>query len=139
MYQRAKYFSEKFIANGIGCILLSVYLIYAAVIVHQTIKPLLYITLIAGLGWLLIGWRLRKKIRQKIQFDMPNNSEVNTERMGYQNVDLIFSILIVLLISFGEQLIYQDFIAIGFIIAYSVWVFFQIKLMNNFFQIKQQS
>ena len=65
MYDKAKFYSRKFIRNGVAGVLISAYLIYGLISKREAITPILFILPIAALGWLYFGLRISKRLKLK--------------------------------------------------------------------------
>jgi hypothetical protein len=133
MYERAKYFSSKFIHNGIGGLAVSAFLIYYAFTENESLKPIGYILPFVALVWLSFGLWINKKLKAK---DPTNeSSEITDEKISFKQVEFILLALLMAVIFLGVKLWrHADYLAIPVMIAYIWWLYSQMKLLNNYFK-----
>lgn len=132
MYERAIYYRNKFIRNGILGFAVSAFLISSAVTTDKSFIPGIIIFPIASFLWLYFGMQINRKLKAKVA---TNDKLINThERFSFKQIESILSILIVAVIILGvryEQ--YANYIAIPILVAYIWWLYSQMKLLNNYF------
>lgn len=133
MDERAKYFSRKFIRNGIAGILISALLIYNAIVKIEPSNVTLFIFPVLSLVWLYFGLMINKKLKTK----NATNSipEISDERITFRQIEFVFTILIFgILFAYLKHLSYAGYLIAAVLIAYIWWLYSQIKLLNNYFK-----
>ncbi|MEI7801886.1 MAG: hypothetical protein WCI97_04530 [Bacteroidota bacterium] len=133
MYERAKYFSTKFIRNGIAGIGISTLLIYADFEKSNSITPTHIFFVVVSLFWLYAGYSLNKNLKRKTE--AIDSNEIPETGITYKQVEYFFSIAIIaflLLSTYHYQ--YINYIAVPLLAGYIGWLFIQMKTLNSYFK-----
>ncbi len=132
MYERAKYFRNKFIRNGIFGLVICVILIYSTVTSEALFLARLIILLIVSVVWLYFGLHINRKLKSKDK--TKDKIEITDERISFKQVEFLLSILLIVAIFLGIRHVkYADYLAIPIVVAYLWWLYSQMKLLNNYF------
>ena len=67
MYQRTKFFRNKFIRNSTGLLFISFFMAYRFKDGDYSFLPQVILFFIVGLVWLYFGLRLRKNLKEKLK------------------------------------------------------------------------
>ena len=128
MYERAKYFSNRFIRNGIAGVIILSLILYGMIEKHDTINPTFIGFVLFPIFWLTYGlW-----IRRKLQFKSPV-VEIDEKAVYYKQIQFVLSICVVVLIYLGlDKKSYAAYIAIPFLVIYFGWIYKQMKLINAY-------
>jgi hypothetical protein len=130
MYEKAEYFSSKFIRNGFAGIVLTAFLIYNALFKVSDISPIVYFFPLIALLWLFLGYKLKNKLQQKSDAD---NNIFNDDKMPYRQIDFTFRLLIIAALVTGfKNWKFVNYIIIILTITYLIWIYLQIKLVFRF-------
>jgi hypothetical protein len=131
MYEKAKYFSSKFIRNGIAGLALSCFIIYSIVHDHKQFDVLFVLIPIVAFAWLYSGIRINKKLKLKDQ--TKEQAEIIDERISYKQIELLISLLIVLVIFLGmNHWKYVDYLTIPVLMIFAWWLYSQMKILNKY-------
>jgi len=136
MYERAKYFSNKFIRNGIaGSIICGILIFSPSQMVdpgsgiRNDLQPIV-LFLVATILWLYFGIRIYVKLKSKAALNEP---EISDERISFRQVEVMLSLLLFLVIFLGmKHWRYANYVAIPVLIGYAWWMYSQMKLVNNY-------
>ncbi|HOZ82928.1 MAG TPA: hypothetical protein PLU85_02265 [Bacteroidia bacterium] len=134
MYERAKYFRDKFIRNSIAAFAICGLLIYTVITQHKSVMPGLIIFPAVAFAWLYLGLWINNKLKSKHATDI---SEVTDEKISFKQVQFIFSIFfVVVVLLYFKHLKIVNYLAVPIILIYAWWLFSQMKMLSNYFSTK---
>jgi uncharacterized membrane protein len=132
MYQRARYFSNRFIRNGIAGFAISAFLVYSVITGAQSTGLIIIIFPVVSFVWLYFGLRIKSKLKSKDPNETP---EIRDELFSYRQAQSIFSILVgVILISGINHWKYSYYFTVPVLIVFVWWFYLQMKLLNDYFK-----
>lgn len=134
MYEKAIYFKNKFLRNGIILLLLSGFLFYPSKINNEPFNPLMLIAPAFGIIWIYLSLMLSKKIKTKVA--EANSNEITDETFSYKQVEVVLTILLLvaLFLSIFKHWMYADYLLFPVALAYLFWLFKQIQNLNSYFK-----
>jgi hypothetical protein len=133
LYERAQYFKNKFIRNGIFGVAASSILIYNAVVRNSAFTPGLIVFPVAAFVWLCAGLWINRKLKDKSAITI--SDEITDERISFKQMELILTLLFITVIFLGGiHWKYATYLLIPFLIAYLYWLFSQVKLLYTYFK-----
>jgi hypothetical protein len=129
MYEKAKYYRNRFIRNGIAGLAISAFIIYKAICTDKDFTLASVVFPVAALAWLYFGLRINKKLKTKV----PTN-EITDERLSFRQIEYALSFLILasLLLSFRHWQ-YANYLIVIVLLVYGIWFYKQMKSLNNYF------
>ena len=133
MYERAKYYENKFIRSGIAGFAMSLFFIYRTFSKDITLFPITILFLLVACAWLYFGLRIKNSLKRKIEAD-----GIPDERTSFRQFEYILRILIFasFILSFRHWQYATYFTAVVLII-YVCWFTIQMKLLNDYFKGRQ--
>jgi len=131
MYQRTKYFSDKFIRNGIGGCVISVVLIYNSIRHDKSFHPITLLMPLIAILWLYFGIRINKKLKAREYLN--DNDEISGKKITFKEIDFFLLILLFAIVFLGPIYSkYANFLTIPVLLVYTFWFHKQMKLINTF-------
>ena len=133
MNERADYYRNKFIRNGIVGIAISGFLIYNAITVDKTFSLILIIFPLFASVWLYFGLKINHKMKLK---SSQNEIESSDERVSFKSIEFFFSLLIITSILLSvKHWKYANYLTVTTLAIYITWVYKQMKILNDYFKI----
>lgn len=134
MHERAKIFSRKFIRNGIIGFVLSAILIHYAITKNEPLIPITLVLPVFAYACLCFGLKINKELKAK-DGDV-NFLAIAEQEISYKHYGIILRIfLISVTIIAVNHLSHHDYTAIMGMIAYGLWLYSQMTLLNNYFKV----
>lgn len=133
MYERAEYFKNRFIRNGIAGFAISAFFMYNAFSNEKTFQPIAFIFPVVAFVWLCLGLWINKKLKTKDA--IKDSNEITDERISFQYIELILTVLLVLSLFLNiRHYEYANYLMISIVIAYTYWLYTQVKLLSKYFK-----
>jgi hypothetical protein len=132
MYERANYFKNKFIRNGIAGFAILIIIIFSSITNGELPLSRLIIFSAAAFLWLSLGLWINKNIKAKIA---TIESENIKESVPFQQIENIFTVFLfaLLFLSF-KNWENTNYLLFPVAIVYLYWLFTQMKLLNMYFK-----
>ena len=131
MYDKAKYYSNKFIRNGIAGLVFTAIVISIWLDDSQPHPVGLIAFPITTVLWFYFGFRLKKKLKTK----EPVKFEITDRKISFKVVERIFMVLLaatIFLATRKEE--YSSPLMISALVLYFSWFAWQMTLLNKYFK-----
>src|SRR5690348_14437013 len=133
MYEKANYFGNKFIRNGIAGILFTAFIFYYTFVKDKPFNPVFIAFPIAAIVWLYFGIKIKRKL--KLKDSSKQITEITDERISVKQVERILFILILATIYLGiYQWHYASYFTLIILLIYTSWFTLQMKALNEYFK-----
>ncbi len=133
MYEKALYFKNKFLRNGIILLLLSGILLYPSKIYNEPFNPLILVLPAFGMLWIYLSLMLSKKIKSKVA-DVKSN-EITDETFSYKHTEVVLTVILLGVIFLSiKHWKYADYLVLPVALAYLFWLFKQVQGLNVYFK-----
>jgi len=131
MYERARYYSNKFIRNAIAGFTLTGFLIYYPIKHHLQVNPVFLAFPIISFMWLFYGLKISRRL--KVMESHEVQSEISSEKISFKIIERMISLLLVISMYLAFQhWKYSTFFISIVLILFLLWFNVQMKMLKKY-------
>jgi hypothetical protein len=133
MYERANFFSRRFINNAVSGLIWCVMLCFLNMNSSLFIKPLLILFPVISFYWLYLGLSIRKKLKLINRAEEPANEEIRTERVPYKTAQFILTYLLFISLFLSvSHYSYAQSVVLPVVAIYVIWLGRHVRMIKKY-------